>query len=195
MRRTGSGLYAAVCGRGVHADRVRQLPEFHQGAGVSQWLPEREGTSRQLFLLVCEMHGYSTVLDATIARASLLRGEKQQRPHLAEVLLYKLLLGKGFHGGGSQCKSLLWRHQTLLKAELARLKVRRGMSKNEDLVATWVGVGVPAWSTRQSVAFLLAVLSCCISYISELDLLKDLKVCKTININQDNINQRHRYFQ
>lgn len=48
--------------------------------------------------------------------------------------MYELLLGKGFRGAGGRWKPLLSRHQARLKAELARLKVRQGVSRNEDLL-------------------------------------------------------------
>ncbi|XP_029805824.1 probable 28S rRNA (cytosine-C(5))-methyltransferase isoform X2 [Suricata suricatta] len=90
---------------------------------------------KQLYALVCETQRYSSVLDAVIASAGLLRAEKKLRPHLAKVLVYELLMGKGFKGGGGgRWKPLLDRHRARLKAELARLKVHRGVSKNEDLL-------------------------------------------------------------
>ncbi|XP_005003723.1 28S rRNA (cytosine-C(5))-methyltransferase isoform X2 [Cavia porcellus] len=89
---------------------------------------------KQLYALVCETQRYSAVLDAVIASAGLLRAEKKLRPHLAKVLVFELLLGKGFRGGGGRWKPLLARHQARLKAELARLKVHRGVSRNEDLL-------------------------------------------------------------
>ncbi|XP_012378253.1 28S rRNA (cytosine-C(5))-methyltransferase isoform X2 [Dasypus novemcinctus] len=89
---------------------------------------------KQLYALVCETQRYSAVLDAVIASAGLLRVEKKLRPHLAKVLVYELLLGRGFRGGGGKWKPLLTRHQARLKAELARLKVHRGVSRNEDLL-------------------------------------------------------------
>ncbi|XP_004840133.1 probable 28S rRNA (cytosine-C(5))-methyltransferase isoform X3 [Heterocephalus glaber] len=89
---------------------------------------------KQLYALVCETQRYSAVLDAVIASAGLLRAEKKLRPHLAKVLVYELLLGKGFRGGGGRWKPVLGRHQARLKAELARLKVHRGVSRNEDLL-------------------------------------------------------------
>ncbi|XP_010852611.1 PREDICTED: probable 28S rRNA (cytosine-C(5))-methyltransferase isoform X2 [Bison bison bison] len=89
---------------------------------------------KQLYALVCETQRYSAVLDAVIANAGLLRAEKKLRPHLAKVLVYDLLLGKGFRGRGGRWKPLLERHQARLKAELARLKVRQGVSRNEDLL-------------------------------------------------------------
>lgn len=54
-------------------------------------------------------------------------------PH-PQVLVYELLLGKGFRGGGGRWRPLLERHQARLKAELARLKVQRRVSRNEDLL-------------------------------------------------------------
>lgn len=54
-------------------------------------------------------------------------------PH-PQVLVYELLLGKGFRGGGGRWKPLLDRHRARLKAELARLKVQRCVSRNEDLL-------------------------------------------------------------
>uniref|UniRef100_A0A8C3WZP3 28S rRNA (cytosine-C(5))-methyltransferase n=1 Tax=Catagonus wagneri TaxID=51154 RepID=A0A8C3WZP3_9CETA len=89
---------------------------------------------KQLYALVCETQRYAAVLDAVIASAGLLRAEKKLRPHLAKVLVYELLLGRGFKGRGGRWKPLLDRHQARLKAELARLKVRRGVSRNEDLL-------------------------------------------------------------
>ena len=40
---------------------------------------------KQLYALVCETQRYSSVLDAVITSAGLLRAEKKLRPHLAKV--------------------------------------------------------------------------------------------------------------
>lgn len=58
-----------------------------------------------------------------------------------QVLVYELLLGRGFRGRGGRWKPLLNRHQARLKAELARLKVHRGVSRNEDLLEVGCGPG------------------------------------------------------
>ncbi|XP_035136144.1 28S rRNA (cytosine-C(5))-methyltransferase isoform X3 [Callithrix jacchus] len=119
---------------------------YAAAAGVLAGVESRQGSIKglvyssnfqnvkQLYALVCETQRYSAVLDAVIASAGLLRAEKKLRPHLAKVLVYELLLGKGFRGGGGRWKALLGRHQARLKAELARLKVHRGVSRNEDLL-------------------------------------------------------------
>ncbi|XP_032613080.1 28S rRNA (cytosine-C(5))-methyltransferase isoform X1 [Hylobates moloch] len=121
------GLYAAAAG-------VLAGVESRQGSIKGLVYSSNFQNVKQLYALVCETQRYSAVLDAVIASAGLLRAEKKLRPHLAKVLVYELLLGKGFRGGGGRWKALLGRHQARLKAELARLKVHRGVSRNEDLL-------------------------------------------------------------
>ncbi|XP_052609937.1 28S rRNA (cytosine-C(5))-methyltransferase isoform X2 [Peromyscus californicus insignis] len=121
------GLYAA-------AAAVLAGVESRQGSLKGLVYSSSFQNVKQLYALVCETQRYSAVLDAVIASAGLLRAEKKLRPHLAKVLVYELLLGKGFRGGGGRWKALLGRHQARLKAELARLKVHRGVSRNEDLL-------------------------------------------------------------
>ncbi|XP_007940594.1 28S rRNA (cytosine-C(5))-methyltransferase [Orycteropus afer afer] len=108
--------------------------ESRQGSIKGLVYGSRFQNVKQLYALVCETQRYAAVLDAVIASAGLLRAEKKLRPHMAKVLVYELLLGRGFRGGGGRWKALLARHQARLKAELARLKVQRGVSRNEDLL-------------------------------------------------------------
>lgn len=51
-----------------------------------------------------------------------------------QVLVYDLLFGKGLKCGG-RWKALARRHRARLEAELARMKVRHKVSRNEDLLA------------------------------------------------------------
>lgn len=115
--------------------------ESHQGSIKGLVYGSSFQNVKQLYALVCETQRYSSVLDTVIASAGLLRAEKKLRPHLAKVLVYELLLGRGFSGRGGRWKPLLDRHQARLKAELARLKVRRGVSRNEDLLEVGSGPG------------------------------------------------------
>nr|XP_042713648.1 28S rRNA (cytosine-C(5))-methyltransferase isoform X2 [Chrysemys picta bellii] len=71
--------------------------------------------------------------------AALLKAEKKLPPHLAKVLVYDLLFGKGLKCGG-RWKVLVLKHRARLQAELARLKVRRKVSCNEDLLVPTEGV-------------------------------------------------------
>ncbi|KAM9118005.1 28S rRNA (cytosine-C(5))-methyltransferase [Pangshura tecta] len=94
---------------------------------------------KQLYALVSETLRYSPVLDSIMDGAALLKAEKKLPPHLAKVLVYDLLFGKGLKCGG-RWKVLVLKHRARLQAELARLKVRRKVSCNEDLLAPTEGV-------------------------------------------------------
>ncbi|XP_042647365.1 28S rRNA (cytosine-C(5))-methyltransferase [Tyto alba] len=89
---------------------------------------------RQLYALVSETLRYSPVLEKVLAGAALLQAEKKLSPQLAKVLVYELLFGKGLKCGG-RWKALARRHRARLEAELARLKVRQKVTRNEDLLA------------------------------------------------------------
>eukprot|EP00076_Gallus_gallus_P046821 XP_415710.4 probable 28S rRNA (cytosine-C(5))-methyltransferase [Gallus gallus] len=99
--------------------------------------------ARQLYALVAETLRYGPVLEALLDGAALLRVEKKLPPPLAKVLVYDLLFGKGLKCGG-RWKALARRHRARLEAELARLKVRRGVSRNEDLLELASGAGPEA---------------------------------------------------
>ncbi|NXK89324.1 NSUN5 methyltransferase, partial [Formicarius rufipectus] len=89
---------------------------------------------RQLYALVSETLRYAPVLEKLLDGAALLQAEKKLQPQLAKVLVYDLLFGKGLKCGG-RWKALARRHRARLEAELARLKVRHKVSRNEDLLA------------------------------------------------------------
>ncbi|NWT03045.1 NSUN5 methyltransferase, partial [Mionectes macconnelli] len=89
---------------------------------------------RQLYALVSETLRYAPVLEKLLDGAALLQAEKKLSPQLAKVLVYDLLFGKGLKCGG-RWKALARRHRARLEAELARLKVRHKVSRNEDLLA------------------------------------------------------------
>ncbi|NXU52948.1 NSUN5 methyltransferase, partial [Turnix velox] len=89
---------------------------------------------RQLYALVSETLRHSAVLERLLASAALLQAEKKLPPQLAKVLVYDLLFGKGLKCGG-RWKALARRHRPRLEAELARLKVQRKVSSNEELLA------------------------------------------------------------
>ncbi|NXA09835.1 NSUN5 methyltransferase, partial [Sapayoa aenigma] len=89
---------------------------------------------RRLYALVSETLRYAPVLEKLLDGAALLQAEKKLPPQLAKVLVYDLLFGKGLKCGG-RWKALARRHRARLEAELARLKVRHKVSRNEDLLA------------------------------------------------------------
>lgn len=68
------------------------------------------------------------------SRGGLGRRDRAQLVPSSQVLVYDLLFGKGLKCGG-RWKALTRRHRARLEAELARMKVRRKVSRNEDLLA------------------------------------------------------------
>ncbi|XP_048413242.1 probable 28S rRNA (cytosine-C(5))-methyltransferase [Stegostoma tigrinum] len=90
---------------------------------------------KQLFALVCETLKYTSVLNEIIGTTDLLKKEKKLQMNVAKVLVYDLLFGKGLKCGGSW-KALIMKHRSQLKSALARLKVKRKVSRNEDLIET-----------------------------------------------------------
>ncbi|XP_054143314.1 28S rRNA (cytosine-C(5))-methyltransferase [Melozone crissalis] len=98
---------------------------------------------RQLYALVSETLRYASVLEKLLDGAALLQAEKKLPPQLAKVLVYDLLFGKGLKCGG-RWKALARRHRARLEAELARMKVRHKVSRNEDLLAPEKAVSAAA---------------------------------------------------
>ncbi|KAM4795389.1 28S rRNA (cytosine-C(5))-methyltransferase [Rhinophrynus dorsalis] len=93
---------------------------------------------RQLYALVCETLRYSSILEDVIKSSELLRGPKKLPLTLAKVLVYDLLFGKGLQCGG-RWKATILAHKARLQAELARLKVKKKVSSNQDLVTSFGG--------------------------------------------------------
>ncbi|KAJ1561837.1 putative 28S rRNA (cytosine-C(5))-methyltransferase, partial [Cladochytrium tenue] len=103
--------------------------------GPTKHTSSRSGDAdrKRLFALVCEALKYKEVLRSIIDASGLGSAKPKLQPNLALVLVYDFLLGPGLSGAG-QYKALLLRHKARLHAELARIKVRRKVSKNEDLI-------------------------------------------------------------
>ncbi|KAF7701140.1 probable 28S rRNA (cytosine-C(5))-methyltransferase isoform X1 [Silurus meridionalis] len=88
---------------------------------------------KQLFALVCETQKYSPVLQEIIENTRLLK-HTNLRQNLAKVLVYDLLIGQGIKCGGSW-KAMMLKHRSRLQAALARIKVKRKVSRNQDLLS------------------------------------------------------------
>ncbi|XP_066274764.1 28S rRNA (cytosine-C(5))-methyltransferase-like isoform X1 [Branchiostoma lanceolatum] len=93
----------------------------------------RHENKRQLYALLCETLKYASIIDDIITSTQLLKREKFLKKHMAQVLVYEQLFGKGLQVGGKY-REALNRNKTALHAALVRLKVRSKVSKNEDLL-------------------------------------------------------------
>ncbi|KAF6735446.1 putative 28S rRNA (cytosine-C(5))-methyltransferase [Oryzias melastigma] len=116
----------------VKAAEILEKAERKQGALKTLVYDSKFQNIKQLFALVCETQKYSSVLLDIIESTKLLKQTKLKL-HLAKVLVYDLLMGQGLKCGGS-FKSTMMKHRPRLQAELARMKVKRKVSRNEDLL-------------------------------------------------------------
>ncbi|XP_078699500.1 28S rRNA (cytosine-C(5))-methyltransferase-like [Branchiostoma floridae x Branchiostoma belcheri] len=118
---------------------------YTEVAAILQKLENKKGTvkslvynsqhknKRQLYALLCETLKYGSIIDDIITSTQLLKREKFLKKHMAQVLVYEQLFGKGLQVGGKY-REAMNRNKTALHAALVRLKVRSKVSKNEDLL-------------------------------------------------------------
>jgi putative methyltransferase len=75
------------------------------------------------------------VLSDVIAASKLTKEERKLSSHnLTLVLVYDLLLGKGIQAGDGPIKQAVLRHKTRLHGEFQKLKIKRGVTSNAQLV-------------------------------------------------------------
>lgn len=120
----------------VKAAEILEKAERKQAALKTLVYDSKFANIKQLFALVCETHRFSSVLQKIIESTKLLK-ETKLKMHLAKVLVYDLLMGQGVKCGGSW-KSMMMKHRSRLQAELARMKVKQKVSRNEDLLPAGV---------------------------------------------------------
>ncbi|KAI9247490.1 S-adenosyl-L-methionine-dependent methyltransferase [Phascolomyces articulosus] len=126
---------------------------FYQHAGtILDKLERRQGTikglvigdpkvkdKKKMYALICETLKYKSVLNELIDITDICTIEKKMLSSrsLAQVLLHDMLFTK--RGiplpANVPIKKCVHRHQARLKAELAKIKMKRGVQKNEDLVS------------------------------------------------------------
>ncbi|KAK7884091.1 hypothetical protein WMY93_027214 [Mugilogobius chulae] len=117
----------------VKAAEILEKAEKKQGALKTLVYDSKFGNVKQLFALVFETHKFSAVLEEIIASTKLVKLTKLRLP-LAKVLVYDLLIGHGLKCGGAW-KAVLLKNRARLQAALARIKVRQGVSDNQDLIS------------------------------------------------------------
>lgn len=114
------------------AAEVLERAQSQQGALKTLVYDSKFANIKQLFALVCETHRFSSVLEEIIESTGLVRQTRLKMP-LAKVLVYDLLMGRGLKCGGSW-KALMMKHRGRLQSVLARMKVKRKVSRNQDLL-------------------------------------------------------------
>jgi 25S rRNA (cytosine2278-C5)-methyltransferase len=114
-------------------------------------------------------HSRTTTIDRpvlldVIGASRLLEQEKKHisQQNLALLLVHDVLFGKGIQAGDGPIKQAVLRHKTRMKAELAMIKVKRGIARDEDLAPRSDSSNSPRWvrintnvSTKEAVTSIL----------------------------------------
>ncbi|XP_053313205.1 28S rRNA (cytosine-C(5))-methyltransferase [Spea bombifrons] len=129
----------------VYLVAAKILDKLHRKEGALKTLvyDSKYKNVRQLYALLCETLRYSAILEEIITSSGFLGGQVKMTPNLAKVVVYDLLFGKGVQCGG-RLKAVVLAHRTRLRAELARLKVKKKVSSDKDLVTPAGGAAVGA---------------------------------------------------
>ncbi|XP_035241362.1 probable 28S rRNA (cytosine-C(5))-methyltransferase [Anguilla anguilla] len=121
----------------LKAAEILDKVERKEGAVKTLVYDSKFQNIKQLFALVCEAQKFSAVLQDIITATKLLKDTKL-RMNLAKVLVYDLLIGQGLKCGGSW-KAMMTKHRSRLQSELARMKIKKKVSRNQDLLSTSSG--------------------------------------------------------
>ncbi|ESK92331.1 nucleus protein [Moniliophthora roreri MCA 2997] len=151
------------------AAQVLDRLDAKQGSikGLIASLPEKD--RKRTSALVIETLKYKPVLDDIIKEAKLLKEERKKltSANLALVLVHDLLLSNGgIQAGDGPIKQAVLRHKTRLRAELQKIKIKRGAESNEALahhgdsrasqIPRYVRVNTLLWSTEAAVEYFVS---------------------------------------
>ncbi|KAG0746174.1 hypothetical protein G6F62_005583 [Rhizopus arrhizus] len=121
-----------------HAGRILDKLARHEGTikGLVIGDPKVQD-KKKMYALVCETLKYKQVLNELIDKTKICEIEKKLKRSLALVLIHDLLFTKrGITVRNDvPLKQCVIRHQARLKAELTKIKVKRGVTSNDDLVS------------------------------------------------------------
>lgn len=105
----------------------------HKGSLKNLVFASKYQNPRQLYALLCETLKYYDVLNEILEQTSFIRYCKGLDKHLVILLMYDFLFGKGIRCSG-KLKNCVVSKKSLLQSALARIKIKRKVFKNEDLI-------------------------------------------------------------
>ncbi|KAI8985130.1 williams-Beuren syndrome critical region protein 20 copy A [Pilobolus umbonatus] len=121
-----------------HAGRILDKLAKHEGTikGLVIGDPKVQD-KKKMYALICETLKYKEVLNEIIDASKICTVEKKLKRTLALVLIHDLLFTKRgiVVRNDVPLKQCVIRHQARLKSELIKLKVKKGVTENEDLVS------------------------------------------------------------
>ncbi|KAI9345555.1 S-adenosyl-L-methionine-dependent methyltransferase [Obelidium mucronatum] len=90
---------------------------------------------KAVFAIVCQVLKYKEPISTIISNSGMVpSASKGKKVSVYLVLVYELLFGKGFKSAPSQLRSLVAPHKPRLLGELGKLKAKKRVQKNEDLI-------------------------------------------------------------
>ncbi|KAL0954648.1 hypothetical protein HGRIS_003600 [Hohenbuehelia grisea] len=130
--------------------------------GMLGSLPDKD--RKRTAALVIETLKFRPALTDIIHQSKLLQAERKKITtlNLALVLVHDVLLSKGIQAGSGPVKEAILRHKTRLNAELQKLKIKKGVQRNEDLaqqqdqraerIPRYVRVNTHEWTAKEAIA-------------------------------------------
>ncbi|KAJ3917093.1 S-adenosyl-L-methionine-dependent methyltransferase [Lentinula edodes] len=118
--------------------------------------------------LVIQTLKYKPVLADIIGRAKLMIEERKKltSPNLALVLVHDVLFSNGIQAGDGPIKQAVLRHKTRLHSELQKVKIKRGVKSNEELVQTgdsraaliprYVRINTTLWTIEEAIQYFIS---------------------------------------
>ncbi|KAJ3853965.1 S-adenosyl-L-methionine-dependent methyltransferase [Lentinula lateritia] len=115
--------------------------------------------------LVIQTLKYKPVLEDIIGRAKLMIEEhkKLTSSNLALVLVHDVLFSNGIQAGDGPIKQAILRHKTRLHSELQKVKIKRGVKSNEELVQTgdtliprYVRINTTLWTIEEAIQYFIS---------------------------------------
>ncbi|XP_067289762.1 probable 28S rRNA (cytosine-C(5))-methyltransferase isoform X2 [Pseudorasbora parva] len=104
---------------------------YMKAAEILEKVEQKQGAVKTL-VYDSKFPKYSKVLQEIIDNTKLLK-HTRLRIYLAKVLVYDLLIGQGLKCGGAW-KVLMMKHRSRLQSALARIKVKRKVSRDQELL-------------------------------------------------------------
>ncbi|RKP25465.1 S-adenosyl-L-methionine-dependent methyltransferase [Syncephalis pseudoplumigaleata] len=121
----------------LHRDAARVLDAVFARKGTVKGLVlgGKYANKKALYAIVCETLKYKDALEEIIQRSQLLQNVKKLPKTMALVLVFDLLFSRGgLRKTSCPHTRAVLNQKTRLKAELARLKIRRGITRNKELI-------------------------------------------------------------
>ncbi|KAJ3891547.1 S-adenosyl-L-methionine-dependent methyltransferase [Lentinula edodes] len=115
--------------------------------------------------LVIQTLKYKPVLADIIGRAKLMIEERKKltSPNLALVLVHDVLFSNGIQAGDGPIKQAVLRHKTRLHSELQKIKIKREVKSNEELVQTgdtliprYVRINTTLWTIEEAIQYFIS---------------------------------------